>query len=621
MQLLAFALLAAVTSAHVARYDNYKVYRMFPNTESQLKALRQLEDTTVDFDFWRGPSAKNASVEIMVAPHKEPHFHELMDELKLVATPYITNVQSLIDETNRKNMKTNRFGWNAYYDSAEENVSAYLAFHSFSQLLLIPYGHSYEHLDNYEELVSLPLVNNRSNMQLLVCVALLAAVASAHVARYDNYKVYRMFPNTDSQLKALRQLEDTTVDFDFWKGPSAKYASVEIMVAPHKEPHFHELMDELKLVATPYIPNVQSLIDQTNRKNMKTNRFGWNAYYDSAELIDTLAKELSNNYDLITLSAKKWPWRARCSALLLSQLIPRDKNYSVLFCSSVLSLTELVGLRPDLQTVKKIVYFHENQLIYPKQQIKERDFQFGYNQITSCLVADIVVFNSCYNKTTFLETIAKFIKLMPDCRPGNLCSQIEPKCVVLYFPIHFEQISVTAKDYTATLHIVWPHRWEFDKGPEELFQIMFRLKETGVPFKLSVLGETFQDVPAVFHEARTILEEHIEHWGFVESKEDYYNILNEAHVVLSTAKHEFYGVAVLEAVHCGCYPVVPDRLVYPEIYEKCCLYKDTADAVDILRNFAENPAKLQATNTVVHNLSKYSSQSLLPEYLKLLCNK
>ncbi|GLV45499.1 uncharacterized protein CBL_21413, partial [Carabus blaptoides fortunei] len=187
MQLLVcVALLAAVASAHVARYDNYKVYRMFPNTESQLKALRQLEDTTVDFDFWRGPSAKYASVEIMVAPHKEPHFHELMDELKLVATPYITNVQSLIDHTNRKNMKTNRFGWNAYYDSAEggasilpcsltyagphafseietkslseyftsiqDNVSAYLAFHSFSQFLLIPYGHTHEHLDNYEEL-------------------------------------------------------------------------------------------------------------------------------------------------------------------------------------------------------------------------------------------------------------------------------------------------------------------------------------------------------------------------------------------------------------------------------------------------------------------------------------
>lgn len=76
----------------------------------------------------------------------------------------------------------------------------------------------------------------------------------------------------------------------------------------------------------------------------------------------------------------------------------------------------------------------------------------------------------------------------------------------------------------------------------------------------------------------------------------------------------------LEAVHCGCYPVVPDRLVYPEIYEKCCLYKNTAHAVSILKNFAENPATIRETNAI-HNLAKYSSETLIPEYLKLLCNK
>ena len=35
---------------------------------------------------------------------------------------------------------------------------------------------------------------------------------------------------------------------------------------------------------------------------------------------------------------------------------------SVLFVSSMLNLAELLALRPDLVTAKKIVYFHENQL-------------------------------------------------------------------------------------------------------------------------------------------------------------------------------------------------------------------------------------------------------------------
>ena len=53
----------------------------------------------------------------------------------------------------------------------------------------------------------------------------------------------------------------------------------------------------------------------------------------------------------------------------------------VLFCSSVLNLAEMVALRPDLAPVRKVVYFHENQLVYPVRKAQDRDFQYGYNQI------------------------------------------------------------------------------------------------------------------------------------------------------------------------------------------------------------------------------------------------
>lgn len=55
----------------------------------------------------------------------------------------------------------------------------------------------------------------------------------------------------------------------------------------------------------------------------------------------------------------------------------------VLFCSSVLNLCELVALRPDLAALRKVIYFHENQLVYPVRKQQDRDFQYGYNQILS----------------------------------------------------------------------------------------------------------------------------------------------------------------------------------------------------------------------------------------------
>ncbi|XP_019409445.1 PREDICTED: glycosyltransferase-like domain-containing protein 1 isoform X1 [Crocodylus porosus] len=418
------------------------------------------------------------------------------------------------------------------------------------------------------------------------------------------------------------------------------------------------------------------------------------AFYGGShkQLVDLLQEEVEECV-LYTLPAKKWHWRARTAALYFMQNVPANANYRILFASSVLNLTELIALRPDLGKLKKVLYFHENQLAYPVQKCQERDFQYGYNQILSCLVADIVVFNSAFNMESFLTSIGKFMKLIPDHRPKDLEKIIRPKCRVLYFPIRFPDVSRFMPEHklahlekitgvkgngdtylfkglqqkneatgglmknsnlgqgsglcevqsglcttqqeslhnplTAVeklnkseasestnpcqeedkqhltfnpcnilsgmdcqqrpLHIVWPHRWEHDKDPENFFKVLLKLKEKELHFHVSVLGETFTDVPDIFSEAKKALGSSVLHWGYLPSKDDYFQALCMADVVISTAKHEFFGVAMLEAVYCGCYPLCPKALVYPEIFPAEYLYSTPEQLLKRLQNFCKRP--------------------------------
>ena len=55
------------------------------------------------------------------------------------------------------------------------------------------------------------------------------------------------------------------------------------------------------------------------------------------------------------------------------------------------------------------------------------------------------------------------------------------------------------------------------------------------------------------------------HAGFVESRDEYWALIRSCNVVVSTAIQENFGLAVVEAMMCGCLPVLPDRLSYPEL--------------------------------------------------------
>lgn len=289
------------------------------------------------------------------------------------------------------------------------------------------------------------------------------------------------------------------------------------------------------------------------------------------------------------------------------------------------------AVRPDLLATRKILYFHENQFEYPVREEIERDGQFGWSQVMSALVADAVLWNSKYNLDSFLAGFKKFVQTMPkDQRPNYdaICVQIRAKSSICYFPVapppSLELPPLAASESPKPLHIVWNHRWEWDKGPELFFKALFKLigaKESASslpistsdsalvavdaspqdstssirfpPFHLSIIGESFGEVPPEFEQAKPLLAPYLLHWGYLESKTAYWNVLRNADIVVSTALHEFFGVSVIEAILCDCFPLCPSRLVFPEYLNDNHLYKTEDQLAKKLRYYIKYPEKLR----------------------------
>lgn len=78
----------------------------------------------------------------------------------------------------------------------------------------------------------------------------------------------------------------------------------------------------------------------------------------------------------------------------------------------------------------------------------------------------------------------------------------------------------------------------------------------------------------------------------------------------------------LEAVHCGCVPIAPNKLVYPEIYPKKLLYNTEQQLTKMLQNWCKNPntvfRKIRTDFFASFSIQQFSSQILLPQYLDIL---
>lgn len=330
---------------------------------------------------------------------------------------------------------------------------------------------------------------------------------------------------------------------------------------------------------------------------------------------------------LVTHAGGFWKWRMHGAAVTLARSIeavvqdwgPPD----VVLVSDMVNVAALIGLaRRSLGDAAVVLYLHENQLTYPLPEGMARDEGYAMANWVSMCAADVVACNSEHHRSELLGALPGFLRRFPDHRHSSLVDEVAARAVVLPVGIDPSLFVQERIDGRGPPIVLWNHRWEYDKDPAAFFAAMDEVERAGVDFRLAVAGQAYQAVPAEFDDARRRFADRLVHFGTAPDGE-YRRLLARADVVVSTARHDFFGLAVAEAVAAGALPVVPRRLSYPELIAPevagRCLYPDgEAPTAALVRALEDRAGRERDAAIARRHAERFSWPNLIGVYDELL---
>ena len=301
-----------------------------------------------------------------------------------------------------------------------------------------------------------------------------------------------------------------------------------------------------------------------------------------------LAESSRHGYSSLVLPARFWKWRMRGAAAWFADIINQglSETPDLIFLTGFINVADLRGLLdPPLDRTPILLYMHENQLTYPLSPEEEFDYHFGFTNIISAMAADRVVFNSAWHRDLYLDALPGYLNKMPEAVPRKVAERLRNRSAVLgvgldrpplpgdHFPLYRggkcdPEVGPSWPLGERPL-ILWNHRWEFDKRPDLFAAALNRLLDQGLDFDAALLGEPRGQENA-FADLRDRLGSRCVAFGHLPGRSDYDEILDRADIVVSCAEQEYFGISVAEAVHAGCYPVLPRAQVYPSLYGTRC---------------------------------------------------
>lgn len=288
---------------------------------------------------------------------------------------------------------------------------------------------------------------------------------------------------------------------------------------------------------------------------------------------DGIVRHSRHRVSLVTHPERFWRWRMRGGAVTLAAqieaVVATAGRPDVLLVSDMVDVAALLGLtRSTLAGVPVVLYLHENQLVHVASRDGATDELYATINWTSMAAADAIWCNSQFHLDSVCAALPPFLARAPDLPHTAFVDDVFTRLAVV--PLGVEVAALVAASRRSSFDagrpplVLWNQRWDHDKDPTALFRVLKALARDGVPFELALAGVNTRHDPQEFDDIRASLGERVVQAGALD-RAAYVELLLRADVHVSTARHEYFGIASVEAIAAGAVPLLPHRLSYPEL--------------------------------------------------------
>jgi hypothetical protein len=287
-------------------------------------------------------------------------------------------------------------------------------------------------------------------------------------------------------------------------------------------------------------------------------------------MLETVMRCSRHRWTLLKLPPRRIERRLSAAAHWFAEQLSRHwaGKLDLLFTSEALNLADLLRLVPELVDKPSVVYFHNNQL--PDPDGPESKSAFDLVNLNTAQSAHELWFNSEFHVNLFAYRAAAMVERHPELSSRNPVPEMLAKSRVMPppFDLHMAsniQLSNPVKRQERTVFVSTR-----DADMDLLNLGLQTLAMRGERFDLITVGP-LEKLSNAF--PRTAIDENDEYGQTA--------ALLKADIFLSAQRWSPIDLFAIRALTAGCWPVLPDDGVYPEMIPKGlrgrCLYDGSPD--------------------------------------------